>query len=593
MGIFNQKPSFKVAAPTIRKVVVPVKAPKPKPKFQFRDSSSAPPTVSRSSAGAKKGTSNGSGSSGVSSSSARKSKTLSESPRTSISPTNRNRTSQSPYPTSDNRISTSHSRNANGGDRKRKLVNRSVHRASPASERIEFGNDSDTGDDDWEATLHEREHRKRKRINGDHRVDPHRQLVHPILLETLPKSKEGDDDDDGKMKAETKAETKADAKETTDKTAREADGGDDKAARFTRAEGSRDLRKLKIIHARDVASLAHKCVPVLGAKDDDVSVQLQYPGSRHKEFYELVWGKEKIDAVKDIKTTIKHITEVYLTDEQAVPFVDSTTGIIRQLERASSEMIKNYRLFKSAVEDFNNRLLAMHDDGTLAANLAKKHELPRHFVAFVLDQVYDRTVAPKVDLLRKYENGSDNVYGELLHPFITDILVDRLKMTSDQVFVDLGSGVGNVVLQAALEIGCESWGCEMMENACNLADEQKKEFTERCRLWGIAPGKVHLQRGDFRVNPAILDVLKRADVVLVNNQAFTSQLNDDLVRMFLDFKSGCKIVSLKSFVHDHKSASYNMNDVGSSILDVELLTYPQEFVSWTSAAGSFCISTRH
>ncbi len=303
-------------------------------------------------------------------------------------------------------------------------------------------------------------------------------------------------------------------------------------------------------------------------------------------------GKDKIDAVKDIKTTIKHIAEAYLTDEQAALFLNNTSGIVRQLERASSDRVKDIKMFKAAVNDFNSRLLELRNNGTIATNLAQRHDLPRHLVAFILDQVYDRTVAPKVDLLRKYENGSDNVYGELLHPFVTDILVDRLGMMSSQVFVDLGSGVGNVVLQAALEIGCESWGCEMMENACNLADVQKKEFAERCRLWGIAPGDVHLERGDFRLNAPIQEALKRADVVLVNNQAFTSQLNDDLVRMFLDFKTGCKIVSLKSFVHDHKSASYNINDVGSTILDVEVLTYPEGFVSWTGAAGRFCISTR-
>lgn len=308
--------------------------------------------------------------------------------------------------------------------------------------------------------------------------------------------------------------------------------------------------------------------------------------------YELVWKRDKIDVINDIKTTIKHITEVYFTDEQAKPFTDRTTGIIRQLERASSDTISDVKMFKSALDDFNRRLLAMHDDGTIAANLAKRHDLPPHFVAFILSQVYDRTVAPKVELLLKYKNGSDNVYGELLHPFVTNILVDRLQMTSGQVFVDLGSGVGNVVLQAALEVGCESWGCEMMGNACNLADEQKKEFAERCRLWGIAPGKVHLERGDFRHNAPILAALKRADVVLVNNQAFTSQLNDDLVRMFLDFKPGCKIVSLKSFVHDHKSAAHNVNDVGSAILDVEPLTFPHGFVSWADSAGNFCISTR-
>lgn len=233
----------------------------------------------------------------------------------------------------------------------------------------------------------------------------------------------------------------------------------------------------------------------------------------------------------------------------------------------------------------------MVEDGIIAKNLDKMHELPRQFVAFILDQVYDRTVAPKVELLSKYENGTDFVYGELLHPFISKLLVEQTKMTSDQVFVDLGSGVGNVCLQAALEIGCESWGCEMMENACNLADAQIKEFEARCMLWGIKPGKAHLERGDFRKNTAIHEALKRADVVLVNNKAFTSQLNDDLVRMFLDLKLGCKIISLRSFVADFKS-SHNINDVGSTILDVEECLYPEGFVSWTNAGGSYFISTR-
>jgi len=305
-----------------------------------------------------------------------------------------------------------------------------------------------------------------------------------------------------------------------------------------------------------------------------------------------VWGKDKIDAVKDIKLVVKHVADSYLTDSEAAPFLDQANGLVRQLERASSDKVKDLKTFKLALGDFNHRLLALHADGTIARNLDRMHSLPSHVVAFILDQVYDRTVAPKVELLLKYENGSDNVYGELLHPFVSNILADRTRMTSDQVFVDLGSGVGNVVLQAALEIGCESWGCEMMENACNLAEAQKREFAARCRLWGVAAGKVHLERGDFRGNPRIQEVLKRADVVLVNNQAFTSQLNDDLVRMFLDLKPGCKIVSLKSFVHDHKSASYNINDVGSTILDVEDLTYPEGYVSWTGARGSFCISTR-
>jgi H3 lysine-79-specific histone-lysine N-methyltransferase len=302
--------------------------------------------------------------------------------------------------------------------------------------------------------------------------------------------------------------------------------------------------------------------------------------------YELVWGKDKIDGALDIMKVVKFVASTYLTDAEAKPFLDQNIGIYRRLEKSKNTNDGNG--FKAALVEYNDQLLALQKKGAIAKNIDAMRGVPRELVEFILDQVYDRTVAPKVDLLAKYENGTDNVYGELLHPFISDIF-DRTKLSSDMVFVDLGSGVGNVTLQAALERGCESWGCEMMENACNLAEVQKKEFTARCRLWGIAPGKVHLERGDFRKSERTLAALKRADVVLVNNQAFTSELNDHLVNMFLDLKIGCKIVSLKTFVHDNKIAE---NDVASSILEVEDLRYPGGWVSWTGAPGKFCISTR-
>lgn len=304
-----------------------------------------------------------------------------------------------------------------------------------------------------------------------------------------------------------------------------------------------------------------------------------------------MWGKDKIDTVEASIRIVRHVAETYLTEEEARPFTDQSNGLIRRLEKASNRNIQDLAGFKAALHQYNETLLGLVEDGVVAQNLGKLSELPSSLVAFILDQVYDRTVAPKIELLSKYENGTDYVYGELLHPFISKILVEQTRMTSDQVFVDLGSGVGNVCLQAALEIGCESWGCEMMENACNLADAQRREFGARCMLWGLRHGRVRLERGDFRKNSAILEVVKRADVVLVNNKAFTSQLNDDLARMFLDLKTGCKVVSLKSFVADVKS-SHHINDVASTILDVEEYSYPEGYVSWTNAGGPYFISTR-
>ncbi|UKZ53657.1 Nucleosomal histone H3-Lys79 methylase [Trichoderma virens] len=395
--------------------------------------------------------------------------------------------------------------------RKRKAISASQRR-SPASDRIEFDKDSDAEDDGWmDLDSHKRQ---RKATSESKSVDSNRKL---------------------------------------------------KSARaFERKD-----ERLQFIHAVDVASLEHKCVPIMGASKEDVAIELQYPTLQRREKFELVWGKDKIDAVEASIRIVRLVAETYLTDVEAEPFTNQTNGFIRRLEKASNRNIQDLAGFKAALREYNETLLALVEDGV----------------------IYDRTVAPKVELLSKYENGTDYVYGELLHPFITKLLVEQAKMTSDQVFVDLGSGVGNVVLQAALEVGCESWGCEMMENACNLAEAQEKEFHARCQLWGLQPGEVHIERGDFRKNTSIHDALKRADVVLVNNKAFTSQLNEDLIRMFLDLKSGCKIISLKSFVADSKS-SHNINDVGSTILEVEECTYPEGYVSWTNAGGQYYISTR-
>jgi len=402
--------------------------------------------------------------------------------------------------------------------------------------------EDEDGDDDWEQNLDVR--KRQKRADKSRPVDPKRIFRHPKLWT-----------------------------------------GDDESG-----NAEQQLRILPIKHAVDFASLEHKCQPVLGLSRDQVRVKLRYPGARDPERYELVFGKDKIDAVRDILTVVNFVASTYLTDDEAKPFLDPNTGIHRRLEK-SSRGEGDGPGFKAALIDYNEQLRALQRKGTIARNLDAMRgtrTLPRDLVAFILDQVYDRTVAPKVELLAKYKNGSDNVYGELLHPFISDI-IERTNLTSDMVFVDLGSGVGNVVLQAALETGCESWGCEMMENACNLAEAQQREFSARCRLWGIKPGRVHLERGDFRKNENIIKALARADVLLVNNQAFTSQLNDNLVSMFLDLKPGCKIISLKTFVHDNKNAE---NDVATSILDVEHLTYPEEYVSWTSASGTYCISTK-
>ena len=284
------------------------------------------------------------------------------------------------------------------------------------------------------------------------------------------------------------------------------------------------------------------------------------------------------------------VSEYFIPNDRREQFDDEMYGYIQRLKRALKK--QSVTEFKTTVQSYNDALCELLDSDLLGSQLEKASRVPPRLVEQILNQAYSRTVSPNLKSLRVYEAGTDNVYGELMPRFVSDILTKDVHITPDQVFVDLGSGVGNVVLQAALEIGCESWGCEMMGHFCDIADRQFAEFTARCRMWGLSMGKVCLERGDFLANDVIKGVLRRADVILVNNQVFTPALNEALTTLFLDLKDGCQVVSLKSFV----PAGYRITERNSenplNLLSVQPRTYFSNCVSWTSQGGAYYISTK-
>lgn len=325
------------------------------------------------------------------------------------------------------------------------------------------------------------------------------------------------------------------------------------------------------------------------------NVKFQYPSLCPRESYDLVSPKERdeftpIDEMLRVMTTV---STYFLSNPSDSSFIsDPTSGLLLLLRRS----LKRDKLsdFLDLISKYNTFLHNLVTSGRIFNTLSSSHltsPLPLPLVEQILTQTYSRTVSLSVSSLRQYENGTDNVYGELLPRFISNIFRET-RLTSTQVFVDLGSGVGNVVLQAALEIGCESWGCEMMPNASSLADLQAHEFTSRCHLWSLRPGPIHLEAGDFLTNSPILATLRRADVILINNQAFTPSLNDKLIMHFLDLKEGCQIVSLKSFVPaGHKIMARNVDSPVNLLRDREL-RYFSDSVSWTDAPGTYHIARK-
>ncbi|KAI5240236.1 DOT1-domain-containing protein [Aureobasidium subglaciale] len=323
--------------------------------------------------------------------------------------------------------------------------------------------------------------------------------------------------------------------------------------------------------------------------DSPTVVKLQYPGQSIPEKFTLVKNgvQQDYQPLDDIRETVKFICQNYFPEDLAKEYLDDEHGFERRLLRAASKGSKED--YVGTIQDFNTMILKAKRDGTISKELSTKHSLTLEWIQRILDQIYTRTVSPQVDSLKAYQNGTDNVYGELLPPLVSEML-NGAELKSDQVFVDLGSGVGNVCLQASLETGCESWGCEVMENPCKLADLQAKEFPARARMWGLSVGKVHLLKGDFLANQKIGEVLKRADVVLVNNQAFSPDLNSKIMDRFLDLKDGCRIISLKPFKQEgYEISDRNQHDPRHLLVDERKLPFYSKCVSWTDAPGEYHI----
>lgn len=96
----------------------------------------------------------------------------------------------------------------------------------------------------------------------------------------------------------------------------------------------------------------------------------------------------------------------------------------------------------------------------------------------------------------------------------------------------MGSGVGTVVLQAALQAGCNASGIEKMAHPADIATVQLEQFAKRCRMWGVEPGEAELLTGDFTDDDRVRDRIVDADVVLCNNWAFSEKCARRVFIMF-------------------------------------------------------------
>ncbi|KAF2851373.1 histone-lysine N-methyltransferas-like protein [Plenodomus tracheiphilus IPT5] len=304
----------------------------------------------------------------------------------------------------------------------------------------------------------------------------------------------------------------------------------------------------RLIHGLDMSSGdgSKDYKPAFPGTTPPTILELQYPSPSRPERFEAVDpldSSEGYSPLNDIYFSIEEIITHYLPPDLATTLSSDTEGTVRLLKRAVSKNSPSD--FTTHLSKFNTLIRENLSNGTIPRIIDDMHAIPLSLVKRITAQSYNRIVSPHAHRLRKVK-GKETTYGELLTPFVHKIFA-QTGLNSSHVFVDLGSGVGNVVLQAALQTGAESWGIEKMDLAASLGTKQADEIKARSRLWNIHLGSLRLIHGDFLDSVEIDAVLPRADVILVNNKVFGEALNNSLLQKFLDLKVGCRVVSLESF----------------------------------------------
>ncbi|CAF3404572.1 unnamed protein product [Rotaria sp. Silwood1] len=250
--------------------------------------------------------------------------------------------------------------------------------------------------------------------------------------------------------------------------------------------------------------------------------------------------------------------------------------------------IHSYTHMKELCDKFN-KIIDTHiklNRGTesFSARLEKRatSKLFRHILA----QVYSRAVTDP-DKLRAYEPFSPSVYGET-SPDLIDSILKLINLTEDQTFIDLGSGVGNVVLHVAALANCKHvYGIEYEEIPATYARAMADEFRSWMRWYGKQYSEFQLEQGDFLTHTMIDERIKEADVIFVNNYVFGARVNHELKVKFMNMKDGAKIVSSREFCPE----TFRLNDRTKNDLGAVMhVKKPDEFlgkVSWSDKSVQY------
>ncbi|XP_064120922.1 histone-lysine N-methyltransferase, H3 lysine-79 specific-like isoform X5 [Macrobrachium nipponense] len=287
-------------------------------------------------------------------------------------------------------------------------------------------------------------------------------------------------------------------------------------------------------------------------------------------------GADKHDGAYEIVETIRWVCEDIPELKRAM-----------EVNILSDYDTRSYESMRQLCDKYNrtiDSILQLEKGTSLPATRLNKRP-SRAMLKHIITQIYNHAVVDP-DKLNQYEPFSPEVYGETSFELICQ-MIDQIHITEDDTFVDLGSGVGQVVLQMAALTPCKICiGIEKADTPCRYAMEMDRLYNKWMRWYGKKHSEYKLLKGDF-LKKEHREAITGSSIVFVNNFAFGPNVDHMLKEVFADLKDGARIVSSKSFCPlNFRITDRNLSDIGT-IMHVSELSPLKGSVSWTGKPVSY------
>ncbi|XP_060071074.1 histone-lysine N-methyltransferase, H3 lysine-79 specific-like [Ylistrum balloti] len=252
--------------------------------------------------------------------------------------------------------------------------------------------------------------------------------------------------------------------------------------------------------------------------------------------------------------------------------------------------VKSYESMKQLCDKYNRTIDSILQLWKGTSRPQKIKERPSTgLLKHILQQCYDHAVKDP-ERLNQYEPFSPEVYGETSFDLV-DQMIKSINFSETDYFIDLGSGVGQVVLQVAAATSCKMcYGIEKAEYPAKYAEDMETQFKRWMKWYGKKNSNYQLDKGDFLCDEMV-EKINNATVIFVNNFAFGPQVDHQLKLRFANMKEGAKIVSSKAFCPlNFRITDRNLSDIGA-IMHITELSPLRGAVSWTGKPVTYFLHT--